>query len=57
MLRLALVFLIIALIAAALGAGGAAYVATEIAWLLFVVFLALFCISIVAGALRSSPPV
>ena len=56
MLQWALVFLVVALIAGALGLGGASFVASEIAWVLFVVFLILAVVSIVMGR-RSGPPV
>jgi len=49
MLYYSIVFLVIALIAAALGFGGIAGTATGIAKLLFVVFLVLFVISLVLG--------
>ena len=47
------------LVAGALGVYPVAGVATEIAWLLFVVFIVLFAISIVFGSpwWRSGPPV
>ena len=54
MLRWALLFLIIALIAGALGLFKAEFIASEIAWILFVVFLILFVISLVLG--RRRPP-
>jgi uncharacterized membrane protein YtjA (UPF0391 family) len=52
MLSWALTFLVIALIAAALGFGGIAGTATSIAKILFFVFLVLFVISLLAGGLR-----
>jgi uncharacterized membrane protein YtjA (UPF0391 family) len=55
MLSWALTFLVIALIAAALGFGGIAGTSAGIAKILFVVFLVLFLISLVAPRLR--PPV
>jgi uncharacterized membrane protein YtjA (UPF0391 family) len=55
MLGWALTFLIIALIAAALGFGGVAGAATGIAKILFFVFLVLFLVSLVVPRLR--PPV
>jgi uncharacterized membrane protein YtjA (UPF0391 family) len=55
MLSWALTFLIIALIAAALGFGGIAGTATGIAKILFFVFLVLFVISLLAPRVR--PPV
>jgi len=57
MLRLALFFLIIALIAGALNLGGVAYVSSEIGWTLFVVFLVLAVISFLFGQpWRTGPP-
>jgi uncharacterized membrane protein YtjA (UPF0391 family) len=55
MLSWALTFLVIALIAAALGFGGIAGTATGIAKILFFVFLVLFVISLLVPRLR--PPV
>lgn len=49
MLRYALIFLVIALIAGALGLAGVEWMAKEIAWILFVVFLVLFIVSFVLG--------
>ncbi len=58
MLRLALLFLIIALIAGALGVFPVAYLSSEIAWVLFVVFLILFAVSLISGSpWRTGPPV
>jgi uncharacterized membrane protein YtjA (UPF0391 family) len=54
MLGWALTFLIVALIAAALGFGVVAGTAASIAKILFIVFLALFLISLVAPRFR--PP-
>ena len=48
----AIIFLVIALIAAAVGFGGVAGVAMEAARLLFWVFIALFVVSLIAGVLR-----
>ena len=48
----ALVFLVVALIAAALGFGGVAGFAMEAARLLFWVFIVLFVISRIAGLVR-----
>lgn len=50
MLRWALVFLIVALIAAFLGFGGIAGVSMDIGKILFFVFLVLFVISLSGGA-------
>jgi uncharacterized membrane protein YtjA (UPF0391 family) len=57
MLGWALTFLIIALIAAALGFGGIAGASAGIAQILFVVFLILFVVAMVARAVRGKPPV
>jgi uncharacterized membrane protein YtjA (UPF0391 family) len=58
MLWWALVFLIVALIAGALGFSGIVGASTSIAWILFVVFLVLFAISLIANAVRGrTPPV
>jgi uncharacterized membrane protein YtjA (UPF0391 family) len=58
MLSWALTFLVIALIAAALGFGGIAGAATGIAKILFFVFLVAFLISLVMGRRRGhGPPV
>ncbi len=54
MLRWAIVFLIIALIAGALGLFRVEWMATEIAWVLAVVFLILFVLSLVMG--KRGPP-
>jgi uncharacterized membrane protein YtjA (UPF0391 family) len=56
MLRWAILFLIIAIIAAVFGFGGIAAAATDIARLLFVVFLALFVITLVMGRRGTAPP-
>ena len=55
MLRLAIVFLVVALIAGALGLFHVEWMASNIAWVLFVVFLILFLVSLVFGN-RSGPP-
>lgn len=52
MLYWALVFLVIALVAALFGFGNIAASATGIAQILFFVFLVLFVISLIAGGLR-----
>jgi len=52
MLYWSMVFLVIALVAGAMGFFGTAAVAQQIAWALFVVFLALFVISLIAGNVR-----
>jgi len=57
MLGWALTFLVIALIAAALGFGGIAGASAGIAQILFVVFLILFVIAMIARAVSGRPPV
>jgi uncharacterized membrane protein YtjA (UPF0391 family) len=52
MLYYAVVFLIIALVAGALGFGGIAGASVGIAKIIFFVFLALLVISLIAGLLR-----
>ena len=52
LLHYALVFLVVALIAATVGFGGVAGVAMEGARLLFWVFIILFLVSLVAGVVR-----
>lgn len=56
MLRWAILFLIVAINAGVFGFGGIAAAATEIARLLFVVFLALFPIALVIGRRGTGPP-
>jgi len=52
LLHYAIIFLVVALIAAAVGFGGVAGVAMEGARLLFWVFIVLFVISLIAGLIR-----
>ena len=52
LLHYAIIFLVVALIAAAVGFGGVAGVAMEGARLLFWVFIVLFVISLVASVVR-----
>ncbi len=52
MLYYAIVFFVIAIIAAALGFGGIAGAATGIAKILFFVFLILFVVSLIFGSRR-----
>lgn len=56
MLSWALFFLVIALIAAALGFGGIAGTAAGIAKILFFVFLVLFLVSLLFGGVRRPVP-
>ncbi|HSQ79944.1 MAG TPA: DUF1328 domain-containing protein [Casimicrobiaceae bacterium] len=55
MLYYALVFFVVAIIAALFGFGGIAAGAVEIAKILFFVFLVLFVVSLVIGLLRRIP--
>jgi uncharacterized membrane protein YtjA (UPF0391 family) len=57
MLQYALVFLALALVAAVFGFGGVASASVGVAKLLFFVFLALFAVSAMFGALRGRPPI
>lgn len=52
LLQYAIVFLVVALIAAAVGFGGIAGVAMDGARLLFWVFIVLFVLSLIAGLIR-----
>jgi len=54
MLNYALVFLLIAIVAAVLGFGGIAFAAAGIAKILFYLFLALFLVSLVVHLARGS---
>jgi len=54
MLRWALLFLLVALIAAAFGFGGVEGLAMQIARILFFLFLILFVVSLIMG--RRGPP-
>jgi uncharacterized membrane protein YtjA (UPF0391 family) len=56
MLRLALLFLVIALVAAALGFGGVAILSLEGARLMFLIFLVLAVLSLVFGIAHGRPP-
>jgi len=55
MLRYAVIFLVIAIVAALFGFGGIAAGATEIAKILFFIFLVLFIVSLVAGMIKRGP--
>jgi uncharacterized membrane protein YtjA (UPF0391 family) len=55
MLHYALVFFVVALIAAVFGFGGIAAGAAEIAKILFFIFLVLFVVSLVVGLFRRGP--
>ena len=56
MLRWAIAFLIIALVAALLGFGGIAGAATDIARLLFLICAALFVLALIVGVINRRPP-
>ncbi len=56
MLSWALTFLIVAIIAALFGFGGIAAAATDIARILFFIFLVLFVVSLLFGIIRRRPP-
>ena len=56
MLRLAVLFLVIALIAGFLGVFPVAAISSQIAWILFAIFLILFVVSLLTGGLRGSGP-
>jgi uncharacterized membrane protein YtjA (UPF0391 family) len=56
MLHWALTFLVVAIIAAIFGFGGIAATASSIAQILFVVFLALFLVSVIVAMARGRPP-
>jgi uncharacterized membrane protein YtjA (UPF0391 family) len=57
MLRMAIVFLVIALLAGLLGLFRVEWLSSQIAWILFVVFLILFVVSLVFGRRGGAPPV
>jgi uncharacterized membrane protein YtjA (UPF0391 family) len=56
MLNWAIVFLVVALVAALLGFGGIAGVAVEFAKIVFFVAIVLFLISVVYGVTTGRPP-
>lgn len=56
MLRWAIIFLVVALIAAVLGFGGIANFSFEIAKFVAIIAIILFVISLVAGAVRGRGP-
>ena len=56
MLSWALTFLIVAIIAAFFGFGGIAEAATDIARVLFFIFLVLFVVSLIFGLIRRRRP-
>ena len=56
MLKMSLVFLVVALIAAVFGFGGIASASAGVAKILFGIFIVLFAISALAGALKGRSP-
>lgn len=56
MLRWALIFFVIALVAALFGFGGIAATASEIAQILFYIFLVLFLVALLIGLLKGKTP-
>lgn len=56
MLRWALIFLVVALVAAVLGFGGLAGVAVDIARILFFIFVVLFLVSAVMHLVKDRAP-
>lgn len=56
MLNWALIFFVVAIIAAVFGFGGIASASAGIAQILFFIFVALFLIALVANALRGRAP-
>lgn len=56
MLGWAVLFLVIALVAAALGFGGIAAVSAEIAQLVFWIFIVLFVVSLIYGLISGRRP-
>lgn len=56
MLPLALIFFVLALVACIFGFGGIIVAGAGIAKVLFLVFLALFIISLIVGLARGTPP-
>lgn len=54
MLRMAIAFLLIAILAGALGLARVEFIAADVAWVLFVIFLILAVVSMVMG--RSAGP-
>ncbi len=56
MLYWALIFFVVAIVAAFFGFGGVAAASTGIAKILFFIFLALFVLSLIAGLIGRRPP-
>lgn len=57
MLNWALMFFVIALVAAALGIGGVAGLSAEIGWLFAVIGMILLVVSMVTGRRHGGPPI
>ena len=56
MLYWAVVFFVVAIIAAVFGFGGIAVASAGIAKILFFIFIALFVLALIARAMRGQPP-
>jgi uncharacterized membrane protein YtjA (UPF0391 family) len=56
MLRWALIFLIVAIVAAIFGFGDIVYFATDIAKILFFVFIVVFVVMLVLGLVKGKTP-
>ena len=57
MLNWALMFFVVAIIAAALGVGGVAGMSAHIGWLLAVIGLIVLVVSLATGRRRGGPPI
>jgi uncharacterized membrane protein YtjA (UPF0391 family) len=57
MLNWALMFFVVAIIAAALGVGGVAGMSAHIGWLLAVIGLLVLVVSMLTGRRRGGPPI
>ena len=57
MLNWALMFFVVAIIAAALGVGGVAGMSAHIGWLLAVIGLLVLVVSLITGRRRGGPPI
>jgi uncharacterized membrane protein YtjA (UPF0391 family) len=56
MLRWAIIFFIVAIIAGILGFGGISHAAVDIAKILFVIFIVFFLVAVIAGLIRGRRP-
>jgi uncharacterized membrane protein YtjA (UPF0391 family) len=57
LLHYALIFFVVALIAAVLGFGGVAGMSADIGWMFAVLAVVVLAVSVLGGAFRGSPPV